>query len=99
MLKANRLERGSNSAWQITIRPDGNGDVTIVLPETTDCEGQGAICTGDGRMLSNVDRGMEGSAEQQLNTEIRAPGTLGSGGRCASRAGRRGGWPSALYIP
>ena len=27
--------------------------VTIVLPATTDCEAQGAICTGDGRKLSN----------------------------------------------
>ena len=37
----------------ITIPWDGNGDVTIVLPETTDCEAQGAICTEDGRMLSH----------------------------------------------
>ena len=28
------------------------GAVTIVLPATTDCEVDGAICTGDGRMLS-----------------------------------------------
>ena len=51
--KAQRLEQGSNIGWRITVRPDGNGDVTIVLPETTDCDAQGAICTGDGRMLSH----------------------------------------------
>ena len=50
--KAQRIEQGSNIGWRITVRPDGNGDVTIVLPETTDCESQGAICTEDGRMLS-----------------------------------------------
>ena len=50
--KAQRLEQGSNIGWRITIRPDGNGDVTIVLPETTDCDAQGAICTDDGRKLS-----------------------------------------------
>ena len=27
--------------------------MTIVLPVTTDCNAQGAICTGDGRPLSN----------------------------------------------
>ena len=53
MRKAQRLEQGSNIGWRITVRPDGNGDVTIVLPETTDCDAQGAICTEDGRMLSH----------------------------------------------
>ena len=51
--KAQRLEQGSNIGWRITVRPDGNGDVTVVLPETTDCDDQGAICTEDGRMLSH----------------------------------------------
>ena len=51
--KAQRLEQGSNIGWGITVRPDGNGQVVIVLPETTDCEAQGAICTEDGRMLSH----------------------------------------------
>ena len=53
MRKAQRLEQGSDIGWQIMVRPDGNGDVTVVLPETTDCDDQGAICTEDGRMLSN----------------------------------------------
>ena len=51
--KAQRLEQGSNMGWRITVRPDGNGQVAVVLPETTDCDAQGAICTEDGRMLSH----------------------------------------------
>ena len=53
--KAQRLQKEpeSNIGWKITVRPDGNGDVAIVLPVTTDCSATGAICTGDGRMLSN----------------------------------------------
>ena len=51
--KAKRLEQGSNIGWRITVRPDGNGQVVIVLPETTDCDAQGAICTEDGRKLSH----------------------------------------------
>ena len=35
------------------MQPDGNGDVTVALPVTTDCGDQEAICTGDGRKLSN----------------------------------------------
>ena len=50
---ARRLDPPSNIGWEIVIEPDSNGDVSIVLPITTDCNAQGAICTGDGRPLSN----------------------------------------------
>ena len=53
ILKAQRLDKPSNIKWRIMVRPDSSEDVTIVLPATTDCEAQGAICTEDGRMLSN----------------------------------------------
>ena len=49
---AGRLEPGKNIRWEITVTPDGNAGVTIILPVTTDCAAEGAICTGDGRMLS-----------------------------------------------
>ena len=51
--KAQRLEPGNNIGWRITVQPNGNSQVVIVLPETTDCDDQGAICTGDERRLSN----------------------------------------------
>ena len=53
--KAQRLQTDpeSNIPWRITVQPDGNGDVTVALPVTTDCGDQGAICTEDGRKLSN----------------------------------------------
>ena len=50
---ASRLVQGSNVGWRITVQPNGNGDVTVVLPETTYCDDQGAICTEDGRKLSH----------------------------------------------
>ena len=52
VLKAQRMDKPSNIPWRITVRPDSNGDVTIVLPVTTDCADDGAICTEDGRKLS-----------------------------------------------
>ena len=51
--KALRVDNSSDIHWRITVRPDADGNVTIVLPVTNDCDDQGAICTGDGRMLSN----------------------------------------------
>ena len=47
VIKARRLARPSNVGWEITVTPDGNGAVTIVLPPTTDCTAEGAICTQD----------------------------------------------------
>ena len=50
---ARRLVPRSNVGWEIHVQPDGDGTVTIVLPATTDCTAEGAICTQDGRKLSN----------------------------------------------
>ena len=50
---ANRLDKPSNMRWRIVVKPDFGTNVTIVLPVTTDCAADGAICTGDGRKLSN----------------------------------------------
>ena len=50
--QARRLTQASNQGWEITVRPSGSGAVTLTLPVTTDCEDEGAVCTGDGKMLS-----------------------------------------------
>ena len=52
VVRARRLELGKNVRWEITVQPSGNAGVTIVLPVTTDCAADGAVCTGDGRMFS-----------------------------------------------
>ena len=62
--KSNRLNPPSNIGWLVHVTPDGDGTVTIVLPATTDCEADGAICTEDGRMLS-------------AEVEITVPGPVG----------------------
>ena len=50
--RAKRIEKGSNIRWNITVMPDSDADVTVTLPETTDCADSGAVCMGDGRKLS-----------------------------------------------
>ncbi len=56
--KAKRHTRGSNENWTITVEPSSATDlVTITLPETTDCNASGAICTSDSRPLSNSTTG------------------------------------------
>ena len=50
--QANRVD-GRRDLWRITVEPDSDEAVTVRLPETTDCDASGAICTGDGRPLSH----------------------------------------------
>ena len=52
MATARRL-KSINIQWEIPITLNGHVDVTVVLPITQDCADQGAICTWDGRMLSD----------------------------------------------
>ena len=56
VVKARRLEKRRDVRWEISVTPAGDGPVTILLPATTDCDADGAICTEDGRKLS---RGLE----------------------------------------
>ena len=51
--KARRLAAPLNRRWAVTVAPDGDAEVSIALPPTTDCTAAGALCTADGRMLAN----------------------------------------------
>ena len=51
---ATRLVEGSDRRWGITVQPSNNNDITITLPETTNCSASGAICRSNGDMLSNT---------------------------------------------
>ena len=50
---ASRKTQGSNQGWNVEVDPTGNGAVSITLPETTDCDASGAICTEDSIKLSH----------------------------------------------
>ncbi len=70
VLNAQRMDKPSNIRWLITVGPDSNGDVTVVLPVTEDCAAQGAICTEDGRPLSNrLQMTVTGPLSADQNTE------------------------------
>ena len=44
----------SNLEWEITVEPDGDGDLTITLATTADCDASDAICTSGGTVLTEV---------------------------------------------
>ena len=53
MTGARRLDPPSNLGWEVHVGPSSDAGVAVVLPVTTDCGAQGAICTQGGRKLSN----------------------------------------------
>ena len=61
---ARRLVSGKNLRWEIVVSPDSNGDVTITLPATTDCDTQGAICAdGDKKLSNRLERTVSGPGQ------------------------------------
>ena len=51
--RATRLARPSNMRWEITVSPESDGAVTVVLPAGRACGTSGAVCTKEGsRALS-----------------------------------------------
>ena len=77
--KARRRD-GRNDLREIHVEPSGNGDVTVSLPPPTDCNADGAICTADGRPLSNANsvtvRGMAALSVADAQTTEGAGATL-----------------------
>ena len=74
---ASRLEPGSNRGWRIEVRPNVNDDVTVVLPVTTDCNDDGAICAEDGRKLSSrVELTVNGPEQQAVNSPATGAPTI-----------------------
>ena len=78
-----RLDKPGNLRWEIVVEPDSGADVTIVLPPTTDCGAQGAICTEGGKKLSGgmeltVNGPEQQSQERQNNSATGAPTISGT---------------------
>ena len=79
---ARRLNRPSNQRWGVTVAPASAADVVIVLPATSGCTAAGAVCTGDGRPLTN-----------RLEARVKGPGSqlAGQGFSLAPDNGSPGG--------
>ena len=57
-----RVISGGDQHWEVTVTPNSTADMTIRVHDTTNCNHTGAVCTQDGRMLSN-----------ELNTTVTGP--------------------------
>ena len=51
--KAGRVNRRKD-LWKLTVRPDSLAEVTVTLAGGAACDSPGAVCTADGRALSNT---------------------------------------------
>ncbi len=52
--KAKRVERVEPGLWRVRVKPGSWREVTVTLAPSSDCAADGAICTADGRALSNT---------------------------------------------
>ena len=50
--KARRVTQGSNLAFEVTVEPSADTDVTLTVRGTDDCAAPHAVCRGDGRKLA-----------------------------------------------
>ena len=48
-----RRADGRSDLWEITVAPGSTADVVVALPADRACDIKGAVCTGDGKRLSN----------------------------------------------
>ena len=49
-----RPVKGRKDLWKLKVRPDSRADVTVTLAAGAACDSSGAVCTADGRALSNT---------------------------------------------
>ena len=68
VVNARRVD-GRSDLWDIVIAPLSDAPLTVVLPTTADCGAAGAVCTADGKPLSNrLEVTLPPGADPQLPT-------------------------------
>ena len=85
--KARRVD-GRDDLREIHVKPETTGEIRIELPATSDCAATGAICTADGRPLSNSQSArVQGAGSEQsgfpLAPENSSPSGIWSDGETA----------------
>ena len=71
VVNARRQSPPSNRSWHIDVEPTSDADVALVLPAGRACDVTGAICTTDGRRLSNrLDLRVAGASPGQLTAWV-----------------------------
>lgn len=62
--RVNNVKRRGDGLWRVRVKPDSWRDVTVTLAGGRACGEAGAVCTADGRALSN-------SAEASVGGPVR----------------------------
>ena len=76
VVSVRRTTQGSNLRWEITVQPDGNDEVTLLLPLTDNCGDEGAVCTGsEKKLLIGAVVFVRGPATSQEQTADNSPAT------------------------
>ncbi len=97
--RARRLEKSSNTGWEITIEPDSDEDIAITLPARA-CTETGAVCTDDDRALAEaVSTTVPGPASGEIEISIAPNASPVTEGEAATfTLTRTGGTAAALTV-
>ena len=69
------VEQIGAGLWRVTVRPASSSDVTVTLAGGRDCDDEpsGAVCTPDGRALSNTSSARVAAGPQQQQLVLATP--------------------------
>ena len=76
VVSVRRTTPGSNIRWEITVQPDGDDAVALLLPVTDNCGDEGAVCTAsEKKLLIGAAVFVRGPAASQEQTAANTPAT------------------------
>ena len=76
VVSVRRTTPGSNIRWEITVQPDGDDAVALLLPVTDNCDDEGAVCTAsEKKLLIGAAVFVRGPAASQEQTAANTPAT------------------------
>ncbi len=97
--RALRRPPGRNQYWTIHVEPDTDGDLTITLPEASDCAATGAVCTSEGHKLTGaVSATIPGPASEPRVSIAAGTSPVTEGAAASFTLSRRGGPTTALSV-
>ena len=96
LINVARAPRGQSQHWTITVRPLSDEPVSVTLAATGDCAAAAAICTPDGRPLSNTTTAtVAAAAREELTASFHdVPAEHGGQGKAVRARSRSGPRPS-----
>ena len=88
--RIDRVWKVEDGLWRLRVAPEANRDVTVTLAGGRACDAAGAVCTADGRALSNSPSATVAAPERELSSNANLSGL-------SAEAGTDGNWSALKF--